>query len=371
MKNLVFVFALIVFIGCKKEEIFEETALVAEIPKLEVPKGLYPDHSAEMPPVLDQGKLGACTSFAVSYLKSWQESKEMHWDITKHQYSPAFVYNQVYFLEKERFSVGSTTNDGITIPDALEFLCQNGQSTLDKFSYDQNDYKRQPNLELQYKALQFKAKSWRVSYELDSAKVWLEKSPIISQTKEHAICVVSYNDTIVIDGKKGAFKYLNSYGINKGDKGYSWASYQDTYHYFFLEDQKNVMPELALILGSNIARVFENSENENGYIINPKVKCIFLDKDNKVIKELEQNIVTNNFVISTSDVSEASSVILKASRVVAKLGSNPNMIDIFSVKNMKNEKDFTIAIINSNDSVTSPSNSKWHYQSASYKISLK
>ncbi|MCH7472751.1 C1 family peptidase, partial [bacterium] len=43
----------------------------------------------------------------------------------------------------------------------------------------------------------------------------------------HAMCIVGYNDSI---GATGAFKVRNSWGLNWGDDGYCWISYESMKH---------------------------------------------------------------------------------------------------------------------------------------------
>ncbi|HZJ40706.1 MAG TPA: hypothetical protein VFD16_00360, partial [Candidatus Saccharimonadales bacterium] len=192
-----------------------------EVKALSAVKGLpiVVDHSAEMPVPLDQGSQGSCVCFAISYLKTWEEAKENGWDVNllEHQFSPAFIYNSLH-------PIGSTAGKYESNP--FDFVCQRGSITLDKFPYNEDDDTTQPSQELQYQALYFRDKGWGSTCDLEKAKEILIDRPIFSMincshavstvryNSIHSVCIVGYNDTILINGKRGALRYINSYGPN-------------------------------------------------------------------------------------------------------------------------------------------------------------
>ena len=261
MKKLIFVVALIAaFLSAKSQILNPEKDLLKIFPEKEF-KGtkttlpIAVDHSSEMPITpLDQGNTGACLSFAISYLLTWQEGQEMNWNINlpEHQFSPSFIYN----TRKEPGVAGL----GV---EALSFVCQQGCVMLNQFPFSPSDDTTQPSPQLRVEALTYRANDWGIipSTNLDAVKEKLLERPLALgiwySTYVHAVCVVGYNDTIQIGPYVGGFKYINSYGPNwEGDSvttwgkdGYGWAPYQDHLWFFmFLENRINKNPKMVLEL---------------------------------------------------------------------------------------------------------------------------
>ena len=80
------------------------------------------DHSAEMPEIFDQGRVGTCVACAVAYYdKTFQEQRENRWDMSgdEHRFSPLFIYSQ----RSERAS-----DSGMTIRQAMKIVNQEGSA---------------------------------------------------------------------------------------------------------------------------------------------------------------------------------------------------------------------------------------------------
>ena len=216
------------------------------------------DLSPQMPPVGDQKSQGSCTAWATGYYyKTFQEGKEQSWSLASadHQFSPAFVYNQI----------NGGHDWGSSIPDALQLLVDKGCDTLAVFPYNQYDYTTQPTLQQLQLALPFKASSYANVFQgqgnctddtINILKSWLTNGdtfviaiPVYSEFDDatgsssyvvpphdpndsprgwHALQVVGYNDDLYYnDGTNhyGAFKIVNSWGTGYGYGGYVNLSY--------------------------------------------------------------------------------------------------------------------------------------------------
>ncbi|MFZ4632035.1 MAG: T9SS type A sorting domain-containing protein [Patescibacteria group bacterium] len=248
------------------------------------------DHSPEMPSPLNQGNSGACVAFSACYLKTWQESKEIGWNVkdSAHIFSPAFIYNLAHTHGQA---------PGLGGGYALNVIIENGGVSLRDFPFDPNNDSTQANDELRHKALYYRDQSWYLikSDSLRLAKETLVKMPIITEISfngySHSVCLVGYNDTIRIGGYLGAFKYINSYGpgwkgnnINQwGSNGYGWLPYNYAHDDFYvLENRINSNPDVVFKFKNNCSGVNVNN-------MNASTKLYFL-KGSDTIKILERKI---------------------------------------------------------------------------------
>lgn len=241
-----------------------------------------------MPPVGNQGRQGSCVAWATTYaLKSYQEKVERNWKydiewtldkewvnsssfyiVAKPKgsmqtvFSPAFVYNQI----------NRGVDQGSYIGDALELLVRQGAPPLSVMPYNDKDYRTKPNSYQIQQAFPFRGK--RYSHiepnNIEAIKAELAKgNPVVfgmklhegfsrlktevydsisgSSLGGHAMTLVGYDDNKVsARGYKGAFKLINSWGENWGDKGYGWVSYRMfaamTHDAWVLEDIQEQAP---------------------------------------------------------------------------------------------------------------------------------
>ncbi|MGE5416235.1 MAG: Ser-Thr-rich GPI-anchored membrane family protein [Acidobacteriota bacterium] len=223
------------------------------------------DWSSNMPPVGDQGQQGSCTAWAVGYAqKTFLERKEHNWSTTttNHQFSPAYLYNQI-----------NGGNDyGAYIGDAFNVVSQQGCDTLDDMPYSQFDYRTQPTAAQRQRAAMFKNSGWSTlgivwgNADLNTIKNALVRGPIVAGTSVfwgtgwdyrgdiakadgtpyglagyHAICLVGYDDSYPTRDGVGAFKFINSWGTGWGHAGYGWISYPFAQANFFEADAADDM----------------------------------------------------------------------------------------------------------------------------------
>jgi len=228
------------------------------------------DHSANMPPVGNQGTQASCIAWAFGYYyktyQEWLEHSAEGWDVNlpQYQFSPAFMYNLI--------------NGGIdsvaVAADALDLLFKHGCATLDKCPYNASDHTTWPTEEAFESAISYRSESvWGfycntpdginnlktlLASGYDAAggrnavigvRVWSNFRNIsdpkfnniycVADTytdpsgpatdkrhDQHAVCVVGYDNSLVNKDTTGAFKFVNSWGTTWGDDGYGWISYK-------------------------------------------------------------------------------------------------------------------------------------------------
>ncbi|MAG86352.1 MAG: hypothetical protein CMB97_02980 [Flavobacteriaceae bacterium] len=218
-----------------EHSILENLAIPEDLP------GEY-DLSEFLPPVGDQGQLGSCSSWAVSYyLKSYQEMKESRASYSlATTFSPSFTYNQL------------TMGDcgGTSIAETLDLVQEVGVCSLELFPYDDSGCSEQPNETQIAQAAAARISDFKsLSGEnmLAEMKVLITRQqPIVigaylssefgkidrfglTAYREHvvdyengdchAMLVVGFSD------EYNAFKVVNSWGENWGSDGFVWIDY--------------------------------------------------------------------------------------------------------------------------------------------------
>lgn len=224
-----------------------------------LPAWLSYEENPCLPPVGDQGNQGSCAAWASTYyLRTFQQAKDIEWQvkehdegIAKHILSPSFVYNQINEGEDK----------GASFPEAAKLLQDKGTVSLRDFPYYPADFLRQPSSELIARAYPHRIrqgmplctkddspasmvqiiKEYLNSGDLVAAggKVWLSFCEPVSYNGEtvivtdnnnytwggHAYLIVGYDDTIETPEGRGAFRIVNSWGKEWGDKGFAYISY--------------------------------------------------------------------------------------------------------------------------------------------------
>ncbi len=208
------------------------------------------DHSAEMPPVGNQGGQGSCVAFAHGYYqKTHTEFVEHGWSVTdpNHQMSPAFLYNQV--------NGGADRGTGGSV--VMQLMCEQGCASMADCPYHDNDPVTWPSESAYDRGLGFRADQSCWIPAADTAglnnvrqhiangytcvlgiQVWSNFDNIRSFRNTycsserygtmrgwHAVTAVGYDDTLSTSDGPGAFRMVNSWGTGWGDNGYFWMSY--------------------------------------------------------------------------------------------------------------------------------------------------
>lgn len=209
-----------------------------------------------LPPVGMQGQQGSCVAWSSGYYcYSYEIAKQLR--LTPEQmkdprwiFSPAYLYNQG----------NSGRDNGMPVARGFELLRDTGCATLAEMPYDESDFKNKPSDNARKRGQKYKAPKiahlFRGKFvggtapDLDKLRTFLADTqqpfvmaiPIFTDfpngdvkpdfifntavdTKNrenfyglHAITVVGY------DEDKKAFRMVNSWGPNWGDKGFLWLA---------------------------------------------------------------------------------------------------------------------------------------------------
>lgn len=201
------------------------------------------DLSKNFPTPGNQGQQGSCVAWAVAYAaKTYQEQLKRNWgqNTTNHQFSPAYIYNQI----------NGGRDEGSDVPKAIKLVVEQGVCTLAAMPYNADDYKTQPNAAQRAEAAKYKSVDIGKTIGGDVEKMKkilaskqalvLDGIPIypdfdnlkpgneifnntdgtMRESTLHAVCLVGYDDN------KQAFKLINSWGTDWGLNGYGYISYQ-------------------------------------------------------------------------------------------------------------------------------------------------
>ena len=234
------------------------------------------DHSANMPPVGNQGSLGSCTSWAFAYYyKTYQEWLERGWSVhdQAHQFSPTFLYN----MANGGGNAGSYNTDNMRL--LLDFGCATFADCPNS-----SDPVPWPSETAFARAAAFRCEeAYYINCGTDPGvvavkqhiadgdnavipiNVWANFDNINNfdtcycsvdrygtNRGGHYITFVGYDDARQTNDGPGAFRFVNSWGTGWGHYGYGWMSYaavkdaQITYLFVnFLSDRIGYTPRLV------------------------------------------------------------------------------------------------------------------------------
>ncbi|WP_292627573.1 C1 family peptidase [Mesorhizobium sp.] len=198
------------------------------------------DMTKRMPPVGDQGRQGSCVAWAVGYAaRSYYASATESRDLSQKSnlVSPAYIYDT---SRKDPYNC----DEGTSVSTALDLL-KTGAVSHSAYPYDDNRCGRPPDI-VAKKATDFRIMYWftidvskpdqikaqlymghpvvvslHTAESLDKFRgksVYRNTSP--AKAGGHAITVVGY------DERRQAFRAINSWGKNWGDKGFAWIAYE-------------------------------------------------------------------------------------------------------------------------------------------------
>jgi Papain family cysteine protease len=192
------------------------------------------DNSANCPPVGDQGRLASCVGWTVGYgLGSYVNAVATSTKPTTpdKQASPGDLYTKL--LQASSIPCGN----GTFLKVGMNIMAQRGINSIQAAPYSDNTCTAASN------STQFRIKSFQslrptdsvaLKRELASGKVIAIGSAMTSdilsittqnyyatgnQLSGHAMLVVGYDDS------RSAWRVLNSWGLNWGDRGYFWFDY--------------------------------------------------------------------------------------------------------------------------------------------------
>lgn len=200
----------------------------------------------DFPPVGNQGKQNSCVGWAIAYaIKTYLKQVEKKWGsgVPEHQFSPAFIYNQLN-TSPEKYG-GS-----IYLGDAMNLVEEMGVCTLKDMPYDSESHTTMPNAVQKESARWFKSQEykelwndvtaikeclsnripvlirlplWESLYNLNRINPVYRNQNIVTENG-HAVCLVGYYDNYNNSGT-GVFKFINSWGKGWGESGYGYVTY--------------------------------------------------------------------------------------------------------------------------------------------------
>ncbi len=276
----------------KLGEIPNEAAVRARFPRASLFGGASKasksatDIGSLMPPPGNQGTQGSCVAWAIGYYyKSYQEANEHGWRTydatlasTNHQFSPAFIYNQV----------NGGQDLGISYYDAMATIAEKGAATMADMPYTDTNHEWWPGgggmrpsgagptapASVWKRAIQYRSESFAwwptetdddlaaLKAELDAGRPFVVgfdimddwntsiladdfyEVPLATATWSggHGVCVVGYDDDFDrfnaddSDGDGdidtddvdifGGFKIINSWGPTWATDGFAYISYE-------------------------------------------------------------------------------------------------------------------------------------------------
>lgn len=208
------------------------------------------DYSMDMPRVRSQGSTGSCTAWSVGYYgKSYQEAQEEGWDADANAFSPGYLfamqcrtYDRPYSSEK---AWRALNRFGCAKWDTMPFVELNPDNTSEKEAYANVTISDATHDEAQV----YRCGNMTNVMGANQTKTALSQGPVVlsiirftsppmnpspeenylgyDATKDnigHAILCVGYDDAKF---GTGAFKFINSWGTQWGNDGYSWIRYGD------------------------------------------------------------------------------------------------------------------------------------------------
>jgi hypothetical protein len=226
------------------------------------------------PEVRHQGYIFSCVGWATGYgaLSIQRAILNRCTDqavITRNAHSALFLYNQIKTEDCRK---------GSRISDAMKLLQEKGDCLARQFDFNVNDCQQAPDSAVATHARRFAIEDYltlfgtgeapdvkvqrvkvvlsknkpvvvgmlvlRNFYELKNAQYWHPTLGNTAPAGGHAMVVVGYDD------RKEAFRIMNSWGKNWGDKGFIWVKYKDfgefckyAYTIYLVAPEKMLKPE--------------------------------------------------------------------------------------------------------------------------------
>lgn len=270
-----------------------------------LPSSVDNSQSKYFPAVGDQKSLGACVAWAQAYYQfTYTMNKEMGVATTpENSFSPKFVYN----------NVNKGKDDGLSAEFAYDFMMYQGNVPLKLVPYDKDYLSWCPTEEVWKTSIKYRVKDYQFferfgdvettitspdDSDLDAVKTALSNGEVLSFSTyaysfnkvkltqnsdapenskylneyvvsnlngmegSHRMALVGYNDNIWTDinknnkvdaGEMGAFKIVNSWGEDFGNKGFIWVAYDALNNVSVVEGAPEIAKRLAFM--SSIARI--------------------------------------------------------------------------------------------------------------------
>jgi hypothetical protein len=273
-----------------------------------------------LPPAIEQVN-GLCAPTAAAYFAGWWKAYNDGWifsendsvDNLSHQMNPVFNYIFIH-------PAGTSTGTSPAI--ILKHISEQGSISMKDFPYDKNIIPPMPDLEIRYKALENRTGgSFHESWSKDSAKYWLQNTPILGQFQpgsngSHCVLICGYDDThLFSDGRVGGWWIENSAGKSWGENGFGWVPYsgENSMYYFaaLKFNQINVLPKYAVHMISNLYSLPADTIGVGHkllYNIPDTCKTLKFDfvKNGDTLKSIEYKVwpITGNYLFSIDTLLE-------------------------------------------------------------------
>ncbi len=262
----------------------------------------------------NQGSQGSCVGWGSAYAaRTILQATATDDDPNQIAFSPSFLYNQIKL---------NNDCEGSYIQRAAEYMQQNGALPLEQFGYNDRECSKRPEPSQLQDANQFKINGYNrltlggddqtidmkamkqnlakgapviigmavggtFMQEMMGKKIWHPTEDDYSKQGfgGHCMCVIGYDD--FMEGGRGGFQLMNSWGPEWGDNGIAWISYKD-FKYFCVE---------AYGLDPLVAKSNPNSNRL-------KVSIGLISKDMKSYFALQRNNTSQNKGVETFRTSQ-------------------------------------------------------------------
>ncbi|MEL6696415.1 MAG: C1 family peptidase [Bacteroidota bacterium] len=202
---------------------------------------------------LNQGPQGSCVGWASAYAaRTILHAQSTGQNPNSAAFSPSFLYNYI--------ALPNSNCQGSYLPDAMQFMKQNGALPLQTFPYDPSTCRIGATDQQKNQASQFRTRGYQRltlsrsqrSPDIRAIRQYIAKggpvvigmevggtfmTPMEGQrmwypTRNdyarrgyggHAMCVIGYDDNM----EGGAFQIMNSWGPQWGENGIAWVRYKD------------------------------------------------------------------------------------------------------------------------------------------------
>jgi len=200
----------------------------------------------DFPPVGNQGRQNSCVGWAIAYaIKTYLKQVEKKWGskTPEHQFSPAFIYNQLN-TSPEKYG------GPIDLQEAMDLVEAMGVCTLKDMPYDSESHTTMPNAVQKEVARWYKSQAYEwLGNDVTTIKACLSNripvlirlplwesfrvmnplEPVyrnqnVATNDGHAVCLVGYYDNYKNSGT-GVFKFINSWGKGWWESGYGYVTY--------------------------------------------------------------------------------------------------------------------------------------------------
>ena len=223
--------------------------LIPKLPQTRTYRDFLPasvDLRRHVPPPGNQGKLGSCVGWAVSYARGYYSSAAEGLPVTRGENvpSPSYIYN----LALSQQGIADCKN-GMRLIEAFRIL-ENGSPSMAEMPYVDSSCGA-PTAEVRQLANKFQIREWRYinPSDLDTIKGELVKGhpvvfgmmlvkdflrhrgettyrassdEVLDSKKGHAVTIVGYDEA------RQAVRIVNSWGTKWGEGGFAWIDY-DTF----------------------------------------------------------------------------------------------------------------------------------------------